>query len=436
MLSREENELMCRVGPGTAMGTAARRFWIPAIESSELPGPDCDPKHVELFGEHFVAFRDTNGNVGILDELCPHRNASLLLGRVEECGIRCIYHGWKFGLDGTLQDTPNVDDPEFKKGIKAQAYPVREAGGLVWTYIGPAETEPPFPKWPFLELPDEHRINAFHMSNCNFVQVLEGLLDSSHLSILHIEGLRSTQDSDLSFARKTGHMQFVSSPRLEAEQTDFGYHYAALRDMSDANGEYTEARIAAFTAPCFVSNPNGDIWHACVPMNDTQTKFYFVWWNPEEKIGAVEMRDKQLEFVGLDPKTLDECGLGPESWKGPNAVARENNYGQDRELLRQGHFSGLRGFMAEDAAVSISPGPIRDRTKEYLSPADIAVVHLYRTLLKCARQAAAGEDPVGLHADTSKIIGTNAKLAKGDNWRAIVPHNVVKEGRAMVAAAK
>ena len=136
MLSKQDNEIMCRVGPDTPMGKAMRRFWLPAMQASELLDRDSEPRHLELLGEHFVAFRDTNGNVGILAEACCHRGASLLIGRVEDCGIRCIYHGWKFAHDGTVMETPNVNDPRFKERFRQKAYPVKEAGGLIWVYLG------------------------------------------------------------------------------------------------------------------------------------------------------------------------------------------------------------------------------------------------------------------------------------------------------------
>ena len=149
MLTRAESELICRIGPGSQMGAVMRRYWLPALSSSELPEPGGDPVHVELLGEHFVAFRDSEGRVGLLDEACCHRGASLLLGRVEGCGIRCIYHGWKYAVDGKVLETPNVPDGKFKDRIRARAYPVREAGSLIWTYLGPADLQPSFPEWPW-----------------------------------------------------------------------------------------------------------------------------------------------------------------------------------------------------------------------------------------------------------------------------------------------
>jgi phenylpropionate dioxygenase-like ring-hydroxylating dioxygenase large terminal subunit len=168
------------------MGKAMRHFWIPALLSSELPEPDCDPVHVELLGESFVAFRDSNGNVGLLDEHCCHRGASLTLGRAESCGLRCIYHGWLFADDGTVLETPNISNPNFKTRFKAKAYPVREAGGLVWTFIGNAADMPEFYDFTFFSAPASMRLPTVQIIGCNYVQVLEGLLDSSHLSLLHI----------------------------------------------------------------------------------------------------------------------------------------------------------------------------------------------------------------------------------------------------------
>src|ERR1700691_2309415 len=149
MLSREANERLCRVGPRTPMGNMLRRFWTPICTSAQLPRRDCDPLVARLMGQTFVVFRDTLGRVGVLDELCMHRGASLALGRVEDCGIRCIYHGWKFSVDGTVLDIMNSPDERLKQRLKATAYAVREAGGIVWTYIGPREAEPPFPQHGF-----------------------------------------------------------------------------------------------------------------------------------------------------------------------------------------------------------------------------------------------------------------------------------------------
>lgn len=425
MLSKQDNDTMCRVGQGTPMGAAMRRFWLPALQSSELVGPDAGPRHLELLGEHYVAFRDSNGNVGILDEACCHRGASLLLGRVEECGIRCPYHGWKFAHDGVVMETPNVADDRFKERFKANAYPVREAGGMIWVYLGVPEEQPEFPKWPFLSLPDENRINVAVIVSCNYVQVMEGTLDSSHLSVLHRGQIAAGDGSDLKFAKVTNHMQFDAAPRLEVEDTDFGFHYAALRNIRDANGgSRTEAMIASFIAPCFVANPHGDLWFAFVPVNDEKTVFYHVWFNPEKQIGLEPQRSKHLKFIGLDQESLESHGLTYETCDGPNRMTRANYFKQNRELAKKGHFTGLHSFTQEDAAVSIASGALRDRSKERLGTADSAISRAYRCLLTCAKQAADGQVPLGLHADTARIVGNHGTLLPGVDWRTLVPNHV------------
>lgn len=417
MLSREDNELMCRVGPDTAMGKAMRRFWLPACTSAELPEPDGDPLHIELLGENFVAFRDSNGNVGLLDEHCCHRGASLTVGRVEGCGIRCIYHGWLFAADGTVLETPNVQDPRFKDRFKAPAYPVREAGGLVWTYIGPSEAKPAFPDFDFNESSPEMRLTRVAVVNCNYVQVLEGLLDSSHLSVLHSSALAAPADPNLPFAQVTSHMQFDAAPQIESEETDFGLHYAAVRNVDGK----AETRVAAFLSPCWIRNPNADLTLGCVPMGDERTAFYHIWYDGEKRFGEEPLHSQQQQHVGLDQPTLEAHGMTRATAKGPKAMSRANGFHQDRFKSREGHFTGMASFTQEDALVSVSGGAIRDRSKERLSTADLPIAHLYRVLLKSARGAAAGSEPLFLNQSVARIRGAHAQLETGSDWRVLVP---------------
>jgi nitrite reductase/ring-hydroxylating ferredoxin subunit len=414
------------------MGAALRRYWLPALSSSELPEPGGDPVHVELLGEHFVAFRDSEGKVGLLDEACCHRGASLLLGRVEGCGIRCIYHGWKFAVDGKVLETPNVPDGKFKDRIRARAHPVREAGGLIWTYLGPADLQPQFPDWPWMNVDDAHRVNAFALFPCNYVQVMEGLVDSSHLSVLHITPLSQAGKSELDFARKTESMAFDAAPRIEAEVTDFGFHYVALRDLSATEGRGIEARVAAFISPCFIANPNGDLFFLVVPVNDVTTRFYHVWWSTERRIGEEPQRSEQLKFVGLDEESLARHGMTPESAVTGKRPTRENRWYQDRNAVRRGHFTGLHSFTQEDMAASVSGGAIRDRSKEMLSIADIAIGRLYRVLLNTAKRVAQGQSPIAIDADTHAIFGANGTIGPGVNWRTLVPTHRVQRGSESV----
>ena len=426
MLTKQDNELMCRTGRGTAMGDAMRRFWLPVAQLSDLPVAGGEPKALEVLGERFVAWRDEQGRPGLFAEHCLHRGSSMQLARAEGDGLRCIYHGWKFAVDGTVLDTPNVADPKFKERIKGRTYPVREAGGLLWAYLGPAGKEPAFPKWPFMEVDDAHRINAVAVANCNYVQVIEGLVDSSHLTVLHSSGLAKTNGVELDFAKKTSHMQFNASPAIEADETDFGFHYVAMRPA----GANRMARIASFVAPCFVANPNGDLWFAVVPVNDERCNFYHVWWSGEKRIGEEPLRTQQLAFVGLDDPTLSKYGMTAQTCDSERAMSWGNGYRQDRAQQRAGHFTGFDSFTQEDAACSISSGALRDRSQEMLSTADIAISRLYRSLLACARGASEGLTIPALEVDVGRVVGISGEIAPDQDWRSLVPHHKIVSGSA------
>jgi phenylpropionate dioxygenase-like ring-hydroxylating dioxygenase large terminal subunit len=427
MLSRQDNEMMCCTGPDTPMGAAMRRFWIPVLQLSEMPAAGADPRPLQVMGENFLAWRDQQGRAGLFAEACLHRGASMALARVEDDGLRCVYHGWKFGVDGTVLDTPNVADPRFKERIKGRTYPVREAGGFLWAYLGPRGEEPEFPRLPFMDVPQAHRINTYAVVNCNYVQVIEGLVDSSHLTVLHASGLAKTNGVELDFAKNVSHMQFDASPAIEADETDFGFHYVAMRQMGDKR----MARIASFIAPCFVANPNGDLWFAVVPVNDERCNFFHVWWNAKKEIGLEPMRTQQLAFVGLDEPTLAKYGMTRDTCDSDLAPSWKNGYRQDKAQQRAGHFTGYDSFTQEDAACSISSGGIRDRSQELLSTADVAISRLYRTLLACAKAAREGRQIPGLKADVGGVVGVSAPIALDQDWRTLVPqHKIVSGARA------
>lgn len=429
MLSRDENELMCRVGPGTPMGEALRRYWVPILSSYQLPRPDCDPVKVELFGERFVAFRDSAGQVGLLDEQCAHRSASLSLGRVEGGGIRCLFHGWKFSVDGTVLETPNVSDPRFRERFKARAYPVREAGKLIWAYVGPQGMEPPFPHWSFFDQPDERVLSVTLVVQCNYVQVQEALLDSSHLTILHQDAFKRNSGIDFVSSVNSATTASVADPKVEALDTEFGFLYAALRPTATEQGEKVTARVTGYVAPFYCVNANGDLLGIIVPIDDHRTLHHFVWWSDTKEVSKDPHRADLLNFTGLDVETLHKSGLHPETWFQPGMPNRLNNFQQDREAMRQGAYSGLPIFFPEDAAMLVSSGEIRDRSREMLAPADVAIVKLYRTLLALPRQVMKGECPTGLHADLSQVKGLSGLIDPGQSWHSLVPEHVRTTGR-------
>ncbi|MCL6593831.1 MAG: Rieske 2Fe-2S domain-containing protein, partial [Alicyclobacillus sp.] len=224
MLSREDNERLCRVGPDTPMGKALRRYWIPALLSEELPEPDCPPVRVRLLSEDLIAFRSTSGQVGLVDEWCPHRRASLFWGRNEEEGLRCVYHGWKFNCAGDCVDMPNEpEDSRFKEKVKLKAYPTFEAGGIIWTYMGPPELQPPVPDYEWLRAPKSHCYVSKTFEDCNWVQAMEGGLDTSHASHLH----------NLDIHNKNAPRTQSMNPKLIVEKTTYGYQYFSLRNLKD-----------------------------------------------------------------------------------------------------------------------------------------------------------------------------------------------------------
>jgi phthalate 4,5-dioxygenase len=421
MLSREDNELMCRVGPGTAMGQALRRYWVPILSSYQLPQPDGDPVKVEVFGEQYVAFRDTHGTVGVLDEQCSHRSASLALGRVEAGGIRCLFHGWKFSVDGTVLETPTVSDPRFRQRFKARSFPTREAGGMIWSYFGPKELEPPFPHWRFFDYPAERILTVSFVVPCNFVQVQEALLDSAHLTVLHQDAFK--RKSDIDFVANVSSVTVAADPKIEVEDTSFGFHYVAMRPTDTPEGERTMARVTCYLAPFHLLNANGDFVGMIVPIDDHRTLHHFVWWSDTKDIAYEPHRSDQLRYVGLDEPTLHAAGLHPDTWHLPGKPNRQNNFLQDREAMRNGAYSGLPIFFPEDSAMLVSSGVIRDRSKEMLSPGDVAIARLYKTLLNVAKQVQHGMPPTGLAADPRKVRGTYGVLKDSEAWQSLVPEH-------------
>src|SRR6266545_6753662 len=246
MLSKQDNELITRSGQGTPLGKLMRRYWIPALLSEEIPAPDAPPVQVRLLGEELVAFRDSNGRIGLLDEHCSHRGTSLFYGRNEECGLRCIYHGWKYNVEGTVLDTPaEPAGSTFHQRVKHPAYPTHEAGGIVFAYLGPRDKMPLFPNFEWATLPADRTYVTKCLQDCSYLQGLEGECDSAHLDFLH---RRTLQVPDRGIN--------LSDPRLryETEDTDFGVRLIALRD---AEGGKSYVRVSAFLMPFGVAVPAG-----------------------------------------------------------------------------------------------------------------------------------------------------------------------------------
>ena len=429
MISAADNETLTRVGPSTPMGKTMRRYWHPICTSEQLPHPDCDPLRSQLLGENFVVFRDTQGKVGVLDEYCMHRGVSLAIGRVEGGGIRCIYHGWKFAVDGTIMDTPNHASKLFAEKMKAPSYPVHEAGGLIWTYIGPREAKPVFPKFPFFEGADENRVVLRINTHANYLQLFEGGVDSSHVGILHSNLANPTwmHDTFTSMAEEDYNPGALSvpdnCPALECEDTDYGYHYVAKRKAAQQpeGGKAFSIRVTPVILPTcrIIPAPAFQFFVFEVPQDDEWTSTYLLCHGPK----AVSRAD-----------ILRIMGLNDERFWDPVTCQFHANWadrlGQNRAAMKE-NWTGYSGIEQEDAILAISMGPIVNRTKEHLVPADSAVMRLRRRLLEAVRMVEKGEEPIGNQIpDLCHIKAlVDTVIDSDDDWR-----EEVKSNRVVVAA--
>jgi phenylpropionate dioxygenase-like ring-hydroxylating dioxygenase large terminal subunit len=373
MLSPEENELLCKVGPGTPMGNVMRQYWIPGALASELPEPDGRPLRVRLLGENLIAFRDTSGQIGILPDNCPHRGASLFFGRNEDGGLRCVYHGWKFDVSGRCIDMPN-EPPEsnFKDKVRAGAYRAQERCGVIWIYMGPrSEAPPPLPNLEPNMLPDgEWTLNIFQRE-CNYMQALEGDIDTGHTVFLHTGALKADDAPEGSWGRYALNDR---APRFEAVDTPTGAMYTAFRHI-DADRTYH--RIAQFLFPFYAMIPTGVLGlevrvRAWVPIDDGHTfGLSMTKVNPQRRF-----RDPTI----LKPNTTDALGrFRPEA----NSA---NDYQIDRDKQkRMQSYTGLPSITLEDQAVTESMGEIYDRSQEHLGTTDVMIIRTRRRLIEAAR---------------------------------------------------
>jgi len=374
----EENELLCRTGSGTPMGEMMRRYWIPALLSEELPEPDSTPKRVRLLGEDLVAFRDTEGRVGLVDEVCAHRCASLAYARNEDGGLRCIYHGWKYDVTGKVLDTPaEPRESNIKHHVKLLAYPVREVGGVLWAYMGPADRMPVFPEWEWTTVPGDRRSVGKTIQECNYVQALEGDLDSSHSDYLHSSDIRG---------RPRDH-----APLFEAEDTPYGYRYVAIRKPDQDADKLKYARITLFAMPFYAFIPPGRPGISSRGAGDYETASHHAY---------VPIDDEHHIFFSFNVSRLGPMpNRGYQNDRDESYRAfgnRANMHLQDRATMKDGNWTGIQGVRAQDRAVTESMGPVSPRHKEHLGISDTSVVWLRRRLLESVHAFMAGGEPIGL----------------------------------------
>jgi phthalate 4,5-dioxygenase oxygenase subunit len=422
MLTTAENDLLCRVEGDAPMGQIMRRHWLPACMSEEVTARDGAPVRARLLGEDLVVFRDSGGRLGILAEHCPHRQASLAFGRNEEGGLRCLYHGWKFDIDGKVLDMScEPEGSRLKEHFRHKSYPVSEGGGLVWVYMGPRETMHPLqaPAW---APTTTTRISIVKMHTaCNWAQVLEGSIDSAHSSSLHSTNMPAmatdgAKATDGAWPRPSRDR----APRIQIEETGFGFRYVAIRKpiVNEATHDYV--RMTLFIAPFTVLIPPNDQYNLAqmlIPIDDTNTMFYWMAWHETKGIAQEAWREFCGARVGIDldanfrkHRTLD------------------NRFLQDRDAMRRGDFTGIAGIPAQDMAMWESMGPIADRGHDYLGASDLAVAQFRKQMLAAATRFAAGGPAIGTtdpqvpHVELASFEGM---VAKGTNWRALRPSAAV-----------
>ena len=392
MLSIEDNELLTRVGPGTPMGNLLRRFWTPVLLASEVPRPDGPPVRVTIMGEQLVAFKDTSGKVGLVQASCPHRHAGLFWGRNEEHGLRCVYHGWKYDVDGNCVDMPSEPDASnFKSKIKIKAYPTVERGQLIWAYLGPSGLKPSFPELEWTRVPDDHVIMTKRSQETNWAQAVEGGIDSSHISFLH-GGLPPARRHEAADALRdeTGptvrrYTLSDTRPAFEIRETGYGMLIGARR-AAESDTYYW--RITQFLMPWYTMIPgsteagNSIGGHAWVPIDDANVWAFSLTWNGDRPI------------TGEERERLDGSGIHAEVDDRFRPVRNSgNDYLIDREEQARRTFTGIRGIGEQDMAVQESMSPIVPREEEHLGTSDLAVIAYRRLLLRAARELDEGHEP-------------------------------------------
>ncbi len=405
MLSKEDNDLLTRVSNGAPMGRMMKQhWWIPAALADKLEA-DGKPLRVRLFCENYVAFRATNGQVGFFDEACPHRGASMALARNEDNALRCIYHGWKFSVDGVTVAVPTQpnNEAEYCKHVPLKHFPVREEAGIVWVWLGEGGTPPKFPELPFVGLPRENFVVFRQKVNANWLQGVETTMDSAHLGVLHQSWLKGFGDIEFSSANMAPVYHLATKP--------FGFRYAAVRQLKD---QRAYVRTNSFVMP----------WYGIVSPNDTEVKGGSIFFSvpiDDENIWYWQMTYRSSEKL-VPNKTHHYTDA--DSWPPLPPGPPEDNWGQDREAMKNGHFTGFTQMLGtEDFAVIMSMGPISDRSKEYLGAGDGAVLAVRRCLMSAVREFMNGQVPAlarheqidyGQTPPVSRVVSSEAE------WRAFL----------------
>jgi phenylpropionate dioxygenase-like ring-hydroxylating dioxygenase large terminal subunit len=421
MLSIDENELLCQVGPGTPMGNLMRQYWIPALKSDELPSPDCPPIRTRLLGENLIAFRVTSGAVGFIANSCPHRGASLFFGRNEEEGLRCVYHGWKFDVDGNCVDMPSEPaESNFKSKVKATTYAAKERNGVIWAYMGPRETPPALPDLEANMLGDGQYNVSKTQRECNWMQALEGDIDTVHSSFLHHGAETPETEGTADLKYKTGDR----AARYIVAETEFGNCYGAYRPAEDDQYYW---RIANFLFPFYTmvpsspldSGPSVRLW---VPLDDGHTMYWSMSGRSRNAVGGSATRARLRGETPPEPAT--QYVPHTSDWLGRYRLAgnRDNDYMINRDVQRSDKsekgYTGLASIFLQDQAITESMGPIYRRQNEHLGTSDSMIIRVRRRLINAAK-ALRDNGTVPPGAETPEVYRQRSGwviLPRGADW--------------------
>jgi phenylpropionate dioxygenase-like ring-hydroxylating dioxygenase large terminal subunit len=396
MLSTVDNDTITRVGRGTPMGEVFRRFWLPVLSSRDVVA-DGTPVRLRVLGENLVAFRDTSGKVGVLEAACPHRRAKLFWGRNEECGLRCAYHGWKFDVTGQCVDMPSEPPGStFKDRVSARGYPASDRGGFIWVYMGPRELQPEFPRYEWLDLPEGQRGSGTFLQRSNWLQSLEGDIDTAHVSFLH--RWLDPETAPVTPQMVDGYRNWVvadTAPQLTVKETEYGFVYGGRRTIGD--GQYYW-RLSHWVAPAASAVP-GAMYRPVrflTPIDDEHSISCSAFWHETNELsgpgggpgggGASGGGASALTPYTMPDGYIIDVRVSPQG--------KENDYLIDRQTQKSSTFTGIPGGPGgQDRAMTETMEPILDRSGEHLGTTDVAIIAMRRHLLKLARDLEAGIEP-------------------------------------------
>jgi phthalate 4,5-dioxygenase len=409
MLKAEVNELLTRTGPGTPAGQLFRRYWLPVLLAEELPENDAPPVRVKILSERLIAFRDSEGRYGLVDEFCAHRGVSLWFGRVEECGLRCAYHGWKYDVTGQCVEVPSEpENSNFARKVKLTSYPLVRVGDVLWTYMGDPAQQPELPAFEFAQVPAEQTYTSKRWQESNWLQALEGGIDSSHVSWLHSGGLKS----DPLFRGAKGNEYNLNDlrPFFEVAEADGGLFIGARRNAEE--GRYYW-RITPWVMPSFTMvPPRGDHpvhGHFWVPIDDENCWVYTFDYHPTRAL-TPEERQAMRDGHGVHSRNIPGTYRPQEN--------KDVDYLMDREAQQRGEtFSGVRGIAQQDASLQESMGPIVDRTKERLVSSDTGIIKARQKLRKAVEALRdEGVTPPGLEPEHQRVRSAAVVLPQEESF--------------------